>query len=552
MGITMSLGQSDQQAQSARAILGTRLTAYQSLQTSLNQLILNSPSLSGQTYDSAKAYSQQILMPLLKGAILVDEAIQSACAKLPSEYRSQVDSGDLKEDELVEKIIRADRLIGRYMDLISLEYRKDKPNYLHISNLRSLENTHRELKQELEEKLRKLRAFDMSSVHLFSHIQPLIDAVQSGLNQASTSWNADTKVFTLPPSREMTWVETVEKGWEKSSAYIDELISKSEHGFGLSSTELNDLARYLVENPQSRIYDKGLSVFLKSLKVGNVVIDDITSLLRDTYGGNLKEFSDNIISESVDELRDNAAEKLLLELARIAPSIANVASTRLSKASIIGALVVMLSSAPNGLKNITYNVIEKVGGSSVVASSKLGGAFGSLSSPTSGVITKLGFETNASLGLGILSAGVDAWSQIGEGENVVNATVKGTAHTVMATTIIGQTTAYGAALGTAIPIPGVGTAIGAAAGLAVGVAISMGADAIFDKIYDNSIGKIVNWAMDNEVGRNINTVATNFVTNVNKEIDNVVSPIISSTKEFFDDVGDAVGGWMTNLGSVFN
>ncbi|MEY8462310.1 hypothetical protein [Streptococcus merionis] len=90
MGIEMYLGQSDQQASAASTVLSNRINAYKSIQDSLRGFI-NNNSLQGQTYQTAKSYSNQVLMPLLKGGILLDEAIKEACAKLPSEYRSQVD-----------------------------------------------------------------------------------------------------------------------------------------------------------------------------------------------------------------------------------------------------------------------------------------------------------------------------------------------------------------------------------------------------------------------------------------------------------------------------
>ena len=170
MSIDMYLGFSDAQTSSVEGILKNRISSYQSLQFALEQFIFASPSLTGETYDSAKRYSQIILIPLLKACILLDEAITSACAKLPSEYRNHVDSMDLRESELVEKIYRADRLIGRYVDLIYLEYRKDTPNYPYISNLRSGEILQRRVKSQLEDKLRKLREYNAVSSKFFSDI----------------------------------------------------------------------------------------------------------------------------------------------------------------------------------------------------------------------------------------------------------------------------------------------------------------------------------------------------------------------------------------------
>lgn len=214
MSIDMYLSLSEEQAQSVEAVLARRQTAYQSLQETLIQLIFNSPDLSGRTYDSAKAYSSQVLIPLLKGCMLLDEAIITACKRLPSEYRSQVDQIDLKESDLVERIAQFDHVIGRYMDLISIEYSREEPSYSYISHLRSAEQLHRAVKRRLEEILRRLRHFDTNSVHLFSTIQTLAAAVQIGMRQARTSWHAGSQVFVI--SEDMAWADTINSKWSKS------------------------------------------------------------------------------------------------------------------------------------------------------------------------------------------------------------------------------------------------------------------------------------------------------------------------------------------------
>ncbi|ASB95741.1 hypothetical protein [Streptococcus equi] len=224
MSIDMYLSLSEEQAQSVEAVLARRQTAYQSLQETLIQLISNSPDLSGRTYDSAKAYSSQVLIPLLKGCMLLDEAIITACKRLPSEYRSQVDQIDLKESDLVERIAQFDHVIGRYMDLISIEYSREEPSYSYISHLRSAEQLHRAVKRRLEEILRRLRHFDTNSVHLFSTIQTLAAAVQIGMRQARTSWHAGSQVFVI--SEDMAWADTINSKWSKSKglSYLSDYV----------------------------------------------------------------------------------------------------------------------------------------------------------------------------------------------------------------------------------------------------------------------------------------------------------------------------------------
>ncbi|QTR96008.1 glycine zipper family protein [Streptococcus equi] len=213
MSIDMYLGSSDQQASSVGKVLQQRITAYKSLQRALEQLVSSSPDLSGYTYASAKKYSEQVLIPLMRGCILLDEAIKEACTAFPNDYRRQVDSVDLKESELVDQISRSDRIIGRYVELIDLEYRQELPNYSYIANLKSGESNQRQVKRKLEEKLLKLREFDSNSRHLFSSIAALAEAVNTGIRQTKTSWNGTSQTFTLPRALDLEWTKVVEKRW---------------------------------------------------------------------------------------------------------------------------------------------------------------------------------------------------------------------------------------------------------------------------------------------------------------------------------------------------
>ncbi|WP_231150169.1 T7SS effector LXG polymorphic toxin [Streptococcus equi] len=213
MSIDMYLGSSDQQASSVGKVLQQRITAYKSLQRALEQLVSSSPDLSGHTYVSAKRYSEQVLIPLMRGCILLDEAIKEACTAFPNDYRRQVDSVDLKESELVDQISRSDRIIGRYVELIDLEYRQELPNYSYIANLKSGESNQRQVKRKLEEKLLKLREFDSNSRHLFSSIAALAEAVNTGIRQTKTSWNGTSQTFTLPRALDLEWTKVVEKRW---------------------------------------------------------------------------------------------------------------------------------------------------------------------------------------------------------------------------------------------------------------------------------------------------------------------------------------------------
>lgn len=80
--------------------------------------------------------------------------------------------------------------------------------------------------------------------------------------------------------------------------------------------------------------------------------------------------------------------------------------------------------------------------------------------------------------------------------------------------------AIGGTIGSAIPIPVVGTAVGIVTGAAEGIVVN----SVFDMIYDNTVGKGV-------------TKITNNVVKAGKEV--------------IDGVGNAVSDFFSGIGTVF-
>lgn len=117
MGISMYLGSSQSQASSTKATLSRQIEGYTSLQKALNDFVYNSGDLSGHAYDSAKAYTSTVLIPLTRACILLNEAIAQATADFPNRYVAEVDSSSLHEDKLVDLIAKADQTIVRYRKL---------------------------------------------------------------------------------------------------------------------------------------------------------------------------------------------------------------------------------------------------------------------------------------------------------------------------------------------------------------------------------------------------------------------------------------------------
>ena len=86
--------------------------------------------------------------------------------------------------------------------------------------------------------------------------------------------------------------------------------------------------------------------------------------------------------------------------------------------------------------------------------------------------------------------------------------------------------AIGATIGSVIPIAGtaVGGIVGAAAGFIIGVGLSIAGNAVFDMIYDNTVGK---------------------------EVTKITNDVVKAGKEVIDGVGNAVSDFFSGIGTVF-
>ena len=220
MSIDMYLGDSDRQNQSVSSVVKSRDNHYNDLKRTLAQFHMSSPFLSGVTYDSAKNYSQKILIPLIKAGMLLDEAVKESCEAFTKKYREEVDTVDLRESELLDKINRVEIFANQARNLMSLEFRNEHPNATYLRNLQHIEDNHLETKRLLEEKLAKLRAFNSNSKAVFAKVDELYQLVQKGINEATHSWSEVGRSYLLNEKAIETWMESINQHWINSSYYI--------------------------------------------------------------------------------------------------------------------------------------------------------------------------------------------------------------------------------------------------------------------------------------------------------------------------------------------
>ena len=230
----------------------------------------------------------------------------------------------------------------------------------------------------------------------------------------------------------------------------------------------------------------------------------------------LNDLKNNFASESIMNGIDVFGDKGWVKLLEKTPTVVGGLINGLYKLS--DSLGSFINLGTNGI--VPPNIFDNV---SNVAS----GSFISIGKGIESV-AKSGPEIGRAMTF--IGPAIDFTAQVSAGENVPNAVIKSGAHAAISTgaMTIGMNTgaAIGATIGSVIPIAGtaVGGIVGAAAGFIVGVGLSIAGNAVFDMIYDNTVGK---------------------------EVTKITNDVVKSGKEVMDGVGNAVSDFFSGIGTVF-
>ena len=206
MGIEVYCGSLDSQVESTTAMTKSQLDSYKELGISLEQVENSVSDLSG------KAFITSVIIPLKETGIALAEATQKDVKSLPKEYRAQVADEDLQEDKLIEDIQHYDQLIAANqasIDTIEVNKSTSSGNFQNLQRLQSLQklgDTYSAARDKLQEKLDKLRVFNASSPEIFGDIDALAQAIDTGVGQLASSWDANTGTYSIPADLSWTTV----------------------------------------------------------------------------------------------------------------------------------------------------------------------------------------------------------------------------------------------------------------------------------------------------------------------------------------------------------
>ena len=293
MSIDMILGSARSQTNSIKSLTTKQIASYEEIERALTNFVTQTHNLKGVTYDSAKAYCSSVLTPVIRGSILLDQAIARSNEQYINTYTGEVHSDSLKQSELERSIEDIKSQITLNENLLKENLSLNPPNLREVSNLQDKISSYRKIQNDLEEKLRKLLAFNAKSPSIFQEIESLKNAVDQGMVLANRSWNPASKSFTLPSREDMEWTEIIEGKWEEKDYSQDELKYKEslkvQYGFDdKTSRIIVKLRRNIYKD--SRIKDDEKDYVLTRLLGGLVYGHEENSLLNQTMWNNTAGF----------------------------------------------------------------------------------------------------------------------------------------------------------------------------------------------------------------------------------------------------------------------
>lgn len=320
MGIEVYRGSLDSQATSTGTMVEQQLKAYEALETSLTQIENSASRLSGQAYDSFRTFVMSVVQPLNEAGIALADATQESVKKLPESYRSEVADEDLQKDKLVSDIEQCDRMIAMFhaeINGIATSKSTSAGDFQRLQGLQRIEASFQKAKNEFQEKLNKLRAFNGTSPSIFWEIDVLAQAIQIAVNQINVAWDPNTGMYSIP--KDLSWSDLVNKTIKNKEFENEYLLKKPKD---VSAFEYNQFLTGLREQSVNlkevdgwdkdaiKGYVKGVSKRTADIKTGSEL-----NARRDALYAETKEIGSDIYTEmyASSKLDSKAKVKLVLK-----------------------------------------------------------------------------------------------------------------------------------------------------------------------------------------------------------------------------------------------
>ena len=322
MGIEVYRGSLDSQATSTGTMVEQQLKAYEALETSLTQIENSASRLSGQAYDSFRIFVTSVVQPLKEAGVALADATQECVKKLPESYCSEVADEDLQEEKLVSDIEQCDRMIAMFraeINGIATSKSTSAGDFQRLQGLQKMEASFQKAKNEFQEKLDKLRAFNATSPSIFWEIDVLAQAIQIAVNQINVAWDPNTGMYSIP--KDLSWSDLVNETIKNKEFENEYLLKKPKDvtafeynqfltGLREQSVNLKEIDGW--DKDAIKGYVKGVSKRTADIKTGSEL-----NARRDALYAETKEIGSDIYTEMYASSKLDSKAKVELVLKQL-------------------------------------------------------------------------------------------------------------------------------------------------------------------------------------------------------------------------------------------
>lgn len=300
MGIKVDIGSADTQGSTASSVLSNRVSYYDSVITALENFV-GEGELAGVAYDSGKSYAESLLVPLVRGAILLSEGLGSKASNLSYLYHSQVGGESLDEDVLMKQIETQNNSISIQQSIIrSLSGLKDiDPVY--VRNAQSVISQASSKRQELQEKLEKLRSFASSTSSHFSEVESLQTSVHQGLEQVSSDFGSFSGSFSV--GAQPAWAVNLNQAWDERTEIVqnyNEALERFDKKGDLTGEDIQAIAKYSNRYGEDKI-PKRILEYITNKSAGRI------------DNSNIIEFFNTVVAATAEELSKYNIENIRVD-----------------------------------------------------------------------------------------------------------------------------------------------------------------------------------------------------------------------------------------------
>jgi len=200
MSLDMYLEETFTQINSMNVLCIEIIQAMEQVISSID-FFLSDNQLKGKTYSSAKTFMQQSFRPLAQGIIYLCEELIRQNDKYPSDFVVQVASTDVIEQEVLEQILKIDRLKLNMEGLLD-----------NIPLIEEIPTMFDDIKQKLQERLDHLYEFNTTSSTNYDMAIQLAENITKGLAQlkGGNGFNSTTGTFSTK-GMDLSWAANLTK-----------------------------------------------------------------------------------------------------------------------------------------------------------------------------------------------------------------------------------------------------------------------------------------------------------------------------------------------------